>query len=819
VQQSGANRQVVAEIRFLSVDILERLSGSAMLNYPALLDLATQALHPLGVSESFLVGRNETADICVFDRTCSRHHFRIVRRDARFYVESLSTRNHTYHNGQPVTASEPLEHGAVLQAGLTRFQFLLQPPSDGTNLKAADAPAPPAPTLLSAGPAPSVDDALGASTFPLAGAMLIGREQARVQIFLPHPQVSRVHAHITLEGKTATLTDLRSANGTFVNGQRITAPTTLRPGDQLDIGPYALQFTGAALIPRSRTDNVELIARGIRRVVRSRETGQPLTLLDDITLVIRPREFVCLLGPSGSGKSTLLSALSGRTTPDGGAVLLNGKDLHANFEALKQDIAVVPQKDVLHDSLAVGQALWYTAMLRLPPDTSAAEIESSLTEMLQTVGLTPRRATVIRHLSGGQVKRASLANEILCKPSLLFLDEVTSGLDEQTDREVMNLFRSLADAGKTVVCITHSLANVERTCHLVVILTPGGKLAFIGKPAEALKYFSIDRLGDVYDRLADHPAEHWQQVFLKSPYSKRYVADRLPPETAAQPAVAAASARAGGRMRQLLRQTALLTARYAAIWRGDYTALLAMMGQALVVAVLLGLLFGNLDNVKNDPLEFAHSRRSINLMFLLAVSSFWFGCNNAAKEIVKERTIYSRERDFNLRVGSYYASKLVLLTVFSGLQTVLLFLITRAWCHPPGPLVGELIVLLALALAGVTLGLAISALAASEEVAITLIPMAVIPQIILSGAISPLEGISKVLALAGISTYWGKRGLDACLPEDLASKVDLEQHDTVTAVLVLLAHAAVAILVALAVLHWQNRRGRGLGALLGRVAR
>src|SRR5436853_6180011 len=131
--------------------------------------------------------------------------------------------------------------------------------------------------------------------------------------------------------------------------------------------------------------------------------------------------------------------------------------------------------------------------------------------MLDTVGLTTRRATVIRHVSAGQVKRASLANEILCKPSLLFLDEVTSGLDEQTDREMMNLFRSLADTGKTVVCITHSLSNVERTCHLVVILTEGGKLAFVGKPAEALKYFNIDRLGDIYVRLAERPAEQWQQ--------------------------------------------------------------------------------------------------------------------------------------------------------------------------------------------------------------------------------------------------------------------------------------------------------------------
>ena len=111
-----------------------------------------------------------------------------------------------------------------------------------------------------------------------------------------------------------------------------------------------------------------------------------------------------------------------------------------------------------------------------------------------------------------------MANEILCKPSLLFLDEVTSGLDEQTDREMMNLFRSLADAGKTVVCITHSLANVERTCHLVVILGNGGKLVFVGKPAEALQYFGIDRLGDaMFPYFFDIPAERdaaWRKAEL-----------------------------------------------------------------------------------------------------------------------------------------------------------------------------------------------------------------------------------------------------------------------------------------------------------------
>ena len=134
------------------------------------------------------------------------------------------------------------------------------------------------------------------------------------------------------------------------------------------------------------------------------------------------------------------------------------------------------------------------------------------------VGLTKRRDTLIRHLSGGQVKRASLANELVARPSLLFLDEVTSGLDEQTDREVMELFRQVADGGKTVVCITHSLANVEATCHLVVILTEGGRLAFFGTPDEAKAYFKIPRLGDVYRQARRaQAAERWHSAVSGEP--------------------------------------------------------------------------------------------------------------------------------------------------------------------------------------------------------------------------------------------------------------------------------------------------------------
>jgi hypothetical protein len=209
--------------------------------------------------------------------------------------------------------------------------------------------------------------------------------------------------------------------------------------------------------------------------------------------------------------------------------------------------------------------------------------------------------------------------------------------------------------------------------------------------------------------------------------------------------------------------------------------------------------------------------KSLNLLFLLAVTSFWFGCNNAAKEIVKERVIYARERDFNVRVGSYYCSKLLLLVLFSGLQALALVGLAQVWCHPPGAFAFKCVLLTTLSAAGVALGLAISAASPTEEMAITLIPVAVMPQIILSGVIAPLEGLSKLLAQTLITAYWGNRGLQALLPAKDAELIDLKQGSLAGSMLVVLVHGALFVLVALVVLFWQGRGARVMGNLMRRV--
>lgn len=761
---------------------------------PALILAGAKEIHRLEGNPCFRVGRSPDADLSLLDPACSRRQFQIVCENGTHYLETLSTTSPTFCNGKPVTERTRLDDDAVIRAGQSQFQFVAvgrpigAPPPDLQ------------PTAIGGGDA----NVQLAGSIPLSAAdTLIGRDPSRANITLPHVQVSRVHARIKIVGPRALLADLNSANGTFVNGRRLVLPTMVNPGDQIVIGPYTLVFTGEALLPQVRVDNAQLVGRNLSRVVCDHSTGRSMTILDGVNLVARPREFVCLLGPSGSGKTTLLSVLSARSRADSGSVLLNQWDLYANFDSLKRDLAVVPQRDILHEQLTVEDALRYTAQLRLPPDTSPAEINRVVEETLSNVGLTDRGHVQLRHLSGGQRKRASLANELISNPSLLFLDEVTSGLDEQSDAEMMGLFRSVAERGKTVICVTHSLANVAQACHLVVILTPGGKLAFCGRPDEALEYFQISRLGEVYERLAEREPDDWQSRFARSEYCGRYVGARLPPEAPESHAAPAGPAGDWGRQWQdFQHQLPVLARRYLQVLLADRKALLGTLIQSLLVALLLILVFGRLDTLAaNDPQK---PLCSANLLFMMAVSCFWFGCNNSAKEMIKERAIYLKERQVNLHVSAYYASKLLLQTILAAVQSSLLFALVWWFCRVPGNSLGQWLLLLLTATAGTALGLLISSLASSEEVAVTMVPMVLLPQIILADAFKVLDGVPRTLARV-VTLYWSYGGLRRLLPDDLIAYLAAAPTAIDKATIMIAAHVVVLISAALAVLYLRDR--------------
>jgi len=810
-------------------------------SYPYLYEISREQKYPLPENQTLTAGGGDACDIALDDCQAGEA-FRIQRVSEEWQIIPRSDKVTVSVDQVAIDGAVGLQHLSVVQANHTVFVFVehedpLTATSYSANVwlitKLLDQP-----EAQAANPGQTIDvnatvrlprkapvkdvkvplELPGRIELPEKKRMVIGRDK-RADICLSDVRVSRLHAWIERHGETATIVDLKSANETFVDGQPIRKPTVLSTGARIQIGPHTLIFRGHVLYPLSLDKNVELIARNlVRRVPDRNNRGALKVILDDISLVIRPREFACILGPSGSGKTTLLSCLSGRVPADEGSVSLNGENLYADFDALKQNLAVVPQRDVLHDVLPLSTALWYTAKMRLPADIPNSEVEERIDESLDTVNLVQRQYTRIQQLSGGQIKRASWANETISNPSLIFLDEVTSGLDEQSDAEMMHLFRRMAEEGKTIVCITHNLGNVENNCHLVVILTEGGSLAFVGPPAAALEYFDIPRLGDVYHRLREESAHTWRDRFRQSDYFKTYVARRLPrAETGFTPIVK----RRRRPLFALWRQFHLQLRRYLAIQWADKRALSMVFGQCVVIATLLVWLFGDISKLDvektvqqreeqlyelqfGEPLadltdedrkfleedeEYVRRRNtrreelaseaelekrtdlSSKLLFLLCISCIWFGCNNAAKEIVKERTIYEKERDAGLRIVSYFGSKLVLLGCLSVLQASLFFWIVNHFTNLGGDALQQGLLLSLSSLTGVTLGLAISALATTEDFAATIVPLALIPQIILAGLIAPLSVYARGFSQVCIPAYWSFQGLLTSLEDPLPERL------------------------------------------------
>jgi ABC-type multidrug transport system ATPase subunit len=474
------------------------------------------------------------------------------------------------------------------------------------------------------------------------------------------------------------------------------------------------------------------------------------TILDDINLVIEPNEFVALLGPSGSGKSTLMNAMTGRQPASRGMVTLNGEDFYANSGKYSRKIGYVPQKDIVHLTLDVQQTLTYAAQLRLPASIGREPVAQRVADVVRQIGLQDRIHTRNSELSGGQLKRVSLGVELLSDPELLFLDEATSGLDAGTEARMMSLFRRLADDGRTVVCITHNLENVS-LCDLVAVLV-GGRLAYYGPTAELVSYLGVRKISQIYDRLETKSPDQWARLYETSAQYQKYVAERLqlaergarhPASPLPAPEIAA-TATAGG-----WRQFLILTRRYFAVTVQDRRNVLLLLIQAPIIALLLGLVF---HGKPFDESQVPDVRKTLG--FLLVVSAIWFGCINAAREIVKELPIYLRERAVSLSLPAYLGSKIVVLTLLCVVQCATLLSITLGLTRFRPDLPMQSATLLLTSVAAMLMGLVISAVVKTEDKAMAIVPVLLIPQVIFSGAILDLSRTAELLARWTIVAFW-----------------------------------------------------------------
>ena len=587
---------------------------------------------------------------------------------------------------------------------------------------------------------------------PLDHGLTVGRQAIPGQVVLDHPNVSRRHAAFEIVDGTVVLRDLGGTNGTYVNGQRLRGARRLVQGDRIDIGPFQLTFDGTALTKVGRIGNVELLVRGVSYDVRHGQArGVSRRILHRANLRILPSEFVAIIGANGSGKSTLMNIMAGRMLPSEGAVLLSDCDLHANFQALKQDIAFVPQQDVLHEQLTLRQALDYTAQLRLPPDTTVEQRRTAVNNAARSVDLLDRLDQRIGALSGGQKKCASLASEILNRPSLLLLDEVTSGLDESTDWQIMRLLRRLADDGVTIVVVTHTLANVTEFCDKVICMGRGGQPTFVGTPSEVLQFFSVHRLGEVFDRTDELGAECWRARFeatTSATINLPNAAEAL--GSARHPALQHPRDPVFVALMRVMRQVGILLHRNTILLLSDRRTLLMAAAQSVLIGSLMGYAFG----------YFGTGQERVNaenaLLLLLGLSAIWLGCNSASKDIVGELGVFRRENDVNLSTAAFIGAKYLVSCAFTVLQLALVYLLVIALADSiPGDRLQQFMLLTIGAMAGTAMGLVISAFANTRDQATTIVPLALVPQLILAGVLVPkLPELATAVAKIAVSGYW-----------------------------------------------------------------
>ena len=622
-------------------------------------------------------------------------------------------------NGHPIVESTLVDDGDWLSLGSCLFQINFP---DHPHASAQSASPPSRPQTQS-------------------GILTIGR-LPECDLEIASPLVSREHAKLYCGPAGVEIEDLHSTNGTFVNGRQLNGRVRLKQGDRVAIASFAFLFTGEALEPIDTSGRVCVEVRGLYKEVIDRSTKQTRRLLDDISLVIEPGEFVVIFGTSGSGKSTLLDTLNGRRPATGGQVLYNGTDLYASFDAFRASIGYVPQQDIVHRKISVRHALEYTAHLRLPPDTSEEEINAYIGRVLDKVELAEKAELPIdtpAPLSGGQLKRVSLAVELVANPNILFLDEVTSGLDAGTDKRMMRLFANLAADQKTVICVTHTLENID-VCHQVVLLHKG-KLVYFGPPKEAAGHFGVQRLSDVYELLESSPANLWEENYRQSAFYQTYILDRLsshdPNNSTTHQLTELNTVKNRSRWFDW-RQTITLMRRYLDLIVSDKKNLLILLLQAPLIAVVIGLVF----DTKGFPAQRAAAESQI--FFILVLSSIWFGTLNSARELVKELPIYLRERSVNLGIMPYLVSKLLPLAVLCLIQCALLMGIVSLLVELPGSYLWRVAALFTAGMAATCMGLAVSAFVDSNDKAVAMAPILLIPQVVLSNAVVRLGDVGLI---------------------------------------------------------------------------
>ncbi|MER5480968.1 FHA domain-containing protein [Streptomyces sp. NPDC002734] len=764
----------------------------------------------LDSSRSYTIGRDPQGDVVLEDARVSWRHATVRHADGGWVLEDHGSTNGTWVQGQRVQQTR-LEPGAPVHLGNATDGPRLTPsaaPAPAAHQAQAHAPHAQAPQAhapqaaphaqLFPGQAPQAQPAQGGGwgpqqppvphqapapfpqqgggpavppqavpqagpggaqpiyaerspttfhEFSLGRVMRIGRALEN-ELVVSDLQVSRHHAefHATPDGRFE-IRDLGSHNGTYVNGQPIPkgGNRLLGPMDVVGVGHSTFRLVGDRLEEFVDTGEVSFSARHLTVTV---DGGKQI--LKDVSFAVPEKSLIAVIGPSGSGKSTLLKALTGYRPADQGDVLYDNRNLYKQFAELRQRIGLVPQDDILHKELTVKKALGYAAKLRFPADTTSAERAARIDEVLRELKLDIHKDKKVTSLSGGQRKRVSVALELLTKPSLIFLDEPTSGLDPGMDRDVMQLLRGLADDGRTVLVVTHSVAELA-ICDKLLVMAPGGAVAYFGPPDEALNFFGYTTWADVFSAFENYRDYDWAGRWKGSQHYQTYAADidavapqpvHMPPPQAIRPP----------KPQSWFSQFVTLVRRYTSVIVSD-RGFLALMVLLPAVIGAVSLLINPDRGLLPNPLHPQTGRivpngTATTVLLILAVGACFAGAANSVRELIKERVIYERERATGLSRSAYLMSKVFVLgmiTVFQGLLVGVIGFASRD-IPAEGLLLGDSTLIelslpiMGLGFTSMMFGLIISALVKTAEKTMPLLVMFAIIQVVFTGCLFALHG-------------------------------------------------------------------------------
>ncbi|MBP5330878.1 MAG: ATP-binding cassette domain-containing protein [Lachnospiraceae bacterium] len=529
-------------------------------------------IYPLGPLTT--IGRassGSNCDIPVNSRLVSRNHAKIVFADSEYrYIDSGST-NGTQINGVHIGNGPDESKSAILKNGDILKFYRHGSSSEEDRVTAVFS------TVL--------DSKTSWKVLPLydTAEILVGRSNA-AGVKIENNMISEKHASFFKAHAGWAIIDHNSKNGVFRNGKRVTSPGYLEVQDVIRVADSYFIFLGdRLLVPaemnstapaggtleqsaekdrpapvreapihtpeihhpapagetpvqnpatgrqtpveetpkprRKQRDEGDLVIHITERSVVKR--FEKLLLLQDINLTISSGEMVLILGGSGAGKTTFMNAVMGYEKATG-SILYRDTDIYEEYESMKYEIGFVPQQDLLRGSDTVYDTIENAAQMKLPKRMSHVVREEKITKVLEELGLSRERDSLVSKLSGGQKKRLSIAVELIANPSLFFLDEPDSGVDDIMGRGLMENLRHIADSGKIVMMISHSPERAADLFDKVLVLAKStvdncGHMAFFGTPDEAFKFFGVTVFRDIVRKInrPDENGEGMSDYFIE----------------------------------------------------------------------------------------------------------------------------------------------------------------------------------------------------------------------------------------------------------------------------------------------------------------